>query len=130
MCIPKERGEYMDYTNVGHYGVFVPYKVELKQNEIANGSKRGRQSYIFTPDAIDLLKSNKGSYFVIHETVISPDELSGKVDRAKIMSQRSTYYAAAKYASNAIDGLEFTVRGNNDSDTGKHIVKLIARIND
>jgi hypothetical protein len=118
----------MEIHTVGHYG-FVPYKVEL-DSEVMNGSKRGRQSYIFTPEAIDLLKSNRGSYFVIHESKLVPEEITGKVDRAKIMSQRSTYYAAAKYASNSIDGLEFTVRGTTDKESGEHTVKLIARIND
>lgn len=118
----------MDAQTVSNYG-FVPYKVEI-DNEYLNTPRRGRQSYIFTPEAIDLLKSNKGSYFVIHESKLLPDELTGKVDRAKIMSQRSTYYAAAKYASNSVDGLEFTVRGSTDKETNEHIVKLIARIND
>jgi len=127
MCIQIQKEEYMEIKSLGHYG-FVPYKVDIDSDTI-KGNKRGRQSYIFTAEAIDLLKSNKGSYFVIHETKLTPEEFTGKVDRAKIMSQRSTYYAAAKYASNSIDGLEFTVRGSTDN-SGEHTVKLIVRIND
>lgn len=120
--------------NIGiqQYGVFVPYKVEVNSDEVGNGNT-GRKSYIFTDDAIDLIKSNPGEWFVIHETLIdSMQNGNGKVvaDRQNIMSKRSTYYAAAKYATSKVNGLEYTVNGTTNPDTKEHVVKLIVRVND
>lgn len=120
--------------NIGmqQYGVFVPYKVQVNSEDIGIG-KNGRKSYIFTDDAIDLIKSNPGEWFVIHETEIAPiSDSEGKsiADRQKIMSKRSTYYAAAKYAKTKVEGLEYTVNGDTNHDTKEHVVKLIVRVND
>ncbi|MEL1224552.1 MAG: hypothetical protein VW522_09910 [Candidatus Neomarinimicrobiota bacterium] len=120
--------------NIGvqQYGVFVPYKVEVNSDEVGVG-ETGRKSYIFTDEAVDLIKSNPGEWFVIHETEIEPMQNSeGKVaaDRQRIMSKRSTYYAAAKYATSKVSGLEYTVNGITNPDTKEHVVRLIVRVND
>lgn len=119
--------------NIGvqKYGVFIPYKVEFDADENSQ-SRKGRESYIFTDEAIDLIKSNPGEWFVIHETEIQPINSDGNIqpDRAKIGSQRSTYYASAKYARLKIAGLEHTVNGTTDEDTKVYTCKLIVRVND
>jgi len=119
--------------NIGvqKYGVFIPYKVEIDAD--ADGqARKGRESYIFTDEAIDLIKSNPGEWFVIHETEVEPINNDGNLEanRAKIGSQRSTYYDSAKYARIKIPGLEYTVNGITDEKTKTYTCKLIVRVND
>lgn len=119
--------------NIGvqKYGVFIPYKVEMKADADSQ-NRKGRESYIFTDEAIDLIKSNPGEWFVIHETEVQPINNDGNLEanRAKIGSQRSTYYASAKYARIKIPGLEYTVNGTTDEKTKAYTCKLIVRVND
>ena len=119
--------------NIGvqKYGVFIPYKVQ-RVNDESRQNQKGRESYIFTDEAIDLIKSNPGEWFVIHETEIQPISNDGNLEanRSKIGSQRSTYYASAKYASAKLQGLEYTVNGVTDEATKTYTCKLIVIIND
>lgn len=112
----------MNNTNIvhtGHYHNFRPYQVDI---EDMRKSSRGRESTVYTPQVLSLLKNNLDKWFVIQE------EKYDKADRKSIMSKRSTFYQSSKLHSLKIPNLEYMVRGESVEDT--HTLRLMARLKD
>ena len=112
----------MNNTNIvhtGHYHNFRPYQVDI---EDMPKSSRGRESTVYTPQVLSLLKNNTGKWFVIQE------EKFDKTNRKAIMSRRSTYYQSSKLHSLKFSNLEYMVRGETRGDN--HTLRLMARFVD
>ena len=110
----------MNNTNIvhtGHYHNFRPYQVDI---EDMRKSSRGRESTVYTPEVLSLLKNNLNKWFVIQEVKFD------RADRKSIMSKRSTFYQSSKIHSFKISNLEYMVRGESKADT--HTLRLLARL--
>lgn len=113
-------------SNTNTVSQFVPYSVE----EIEVKTQRAQ---VMTAQILALLNSNKDKWFCVAETVL---DIS---DRAKILSQRSVYYTAAKTAQVKYNNLEYRVKGavekimmgtpdGFETAKDKHIIRLYARL--
>ena len=113
-------------SNTNTISQFVPYSVE----EIEVKTQRAQ---VMTPQVLALLNANKDKWFCVAETVMDVSE------RAKILSQRSVYYTAAKTTLQKYHNLEYKVKGTVEkimmgtpdgfeTAKDKHIVRLYARL--
>ena len=80
----------MNNTNIvhtGHYHNFRPYQVDIDNLPTSN---KGRESKVYTPEVLELLRNNLDKWFVIQEV-----QFDAK-DRKSIATKRSVFYQSSK----------------------------------
>ena len=110
----------MNNTNIvhtGHYHNFRPYQVDI--NTLPT-SKKGRESKVYTPEVLELLRNNLDKWFVIQEVRFDAE------DRKSIATKRSSFYQSSKLHVLKFPNLEYLVRGETRDDNS-HVLRLIAR---